>query len=402
MNPCPLGRTFWVLLLTLVLSVAAAWARTTRRRTPSKPRDVVDTPSKRSVSRQKSRGRSKVAVAARSSRGRHRRRYRRVWTTSPFLADPTEGDHAGGEDPIVRQASVDALGPLNGSIVVVNPNSGRILAMVNQNLALGHSYAPCSTIKLPVALAALHEGVLTKGTAVRLGRRSTMTLTEALAHSSNPFFDRVGRKLGFEKLSEYAHRFGFGERAGWQIPGEQVGTFPEEPPRIRSLGRMCSFGEEISVTALQLAAFVSAVANGGTLYYLQHPRTEAEVESFQPHVKRVLDEVKDLLPVLREGMTAAVSYGTARGLDDPYDQVLGKTGTCSEGGTRLGWFASYETPNNPQLTVVVLLRGGRYTDGSWAAEIAGRVYRNLHERNYYAQRGLTASRLGPPIGRLTR
>ncbi len=74
---------------------------------------------------------------------------------------------------------------------------------------------------------------------------------------------------------------------------------------------MCSFGESISMTPLQLGALVSAVANGGTLYYLQHPTSVDQVISFEPRVKRQLD-IGPLVPEIAEGMTGAVQYGTAR------------------------------------------------------------------------------------------
>ena len=100
-----------------------------------------------------------------------------------------------------------------------------------------------------------------------------MNLTEALAHSNNAYFEAVGRKLGFEKVQYYAHQFGLGEFAGYHIPGEQLGTYPEEEisPKLGGVGKMCSFGEGISMTPLQLGALVTAISNGGTLYYLQHP-----------------------------------------------------------------------------------------------------------------------------------
>src|SRR6185437_14158700 len=115
-----------------------------------------------------------------------------------------------GEDPVVRAAAVDALGNMNGTVLAVEPTSGRILAMVNQKLALSSGAQPCSTIKLSVALAALSEGVIDKDTRIRLGRRSRMNLTQALAHSNNAYFEAVGRKLGFEKVAYYAHQFGLG------------------------------------------------------------------------------------------------------------------------------------------------------------------------------------------------
>jgi cell division protein FtsI/penicillin-binding protein 2 len=192
----------------------------------------------------------------------------------------------------------------------------------------------------------------------------------------------VGRRIGFEKWREHVLEFGFGELAGYKIDGEHLGTLPEQPAKFGGVARMSSFGFDISFTPLQLAAFISAVANGGTLYYLQYPRTPEELENFQPRVKRQLN-VQSLLPELREGMQAAVDYGTARKAWQPFDTVYGKTGTCSHEGSFLGWFASYEGAPDGRLAVVVLLRSPRHTGGGSAAEVAGRVYRNLYERNYF-------------------
>src|SRR6201987_6553767 len=100
--------------------------------------------------------------------------------------------------------------------------------MVNQKLALSSGAQPGSTIKLSVALAALSEDLITKDTEILLGRRSRMNLTEALAHSNNAYFEAVGRRLGFEKVSYYAHQYGLGELAGYNIPGEQPGEDPNE------------------------------------------------------------------------------------------------------------------------------------------------------------------------------
>ena len=77
------------------------------------------------------------------------------------------------------------------------------------------------------------------------------------------------------------------------------------------VGRMCSFGESVSMTPLQLGAIVSAIANGGTLYYLQHPQTTDEVAAFQPKVKRTL-EIGPLVPEMVDGMYGATTIGTAR------------------------------------------------------------------------------------------
>jgi penicillin-binding protein 2 len=322
----------------------------------------------------------------RASVSRSTHRYHERFFVSSFAEGLTGGDLTEGEDPVVRQAAIDALGNMNGTVVAIEPTSGRVLAMVNQKLALSSGAQPCSTIKLSVALAALNEGVVSKDTEVPLGGRSRMNLTEALAHSNNAYFEALGRKMGFEKVAYYAHQYGLGELAGYDIQGEQLGTYPEEviPQTLGGVGKMCSFGEGISMTPLQLGAMVSAIANGGTLYYLQHPTTAEEITNFQPRVKRQLD-IAPLIPEISDGMAGAVQYGTARrlGLNFNEESILGKTGTCSHAGTRFGWFASYANTSSGRIVVVVFLHGGRPTFGPKAAEIAGLMYRNLYDHNFF-------------------
>ena len=130
----------------------------------------------------------------------------------------------------VRRAAVEALGSYNGSVVAVDPTSGRILTMVNQRIALGEGFQPCSTIKVAVALAGLSEKIIQPNARYRLGGMR-MDLTYALAHSNNYYFATLGEKLGFDKVTYYAHLFGYGERAGLNISGEQPGYFPPAPPK---------------------------------------------------------------------------------------------------------------------------------------------------------------------------
>ena len=324
----------------------------------------------------------------------HRRhRFFERFTASSFAkGDIFAGDITAGEDPIVRQAAIDALGDMNGTAVVIDPSNGRILAMVNQSLALSPGAEPCSTIKLSVALAALHEGLVTRDTPVQLaGFR--MNMTDALAKSNNLYFEELGRELGFERVHHYATQFGLGELAGWHIQGEQLGVYPSEalPQSEGGVGRMCSFGQGVSMTPLQLGAFVSAIANGGTLYYLQHPTSQSEVLAFQPKVKRTLD-IARYVPDLQDGMAGAVEYGTARRLRANFHElpVFGKTGTCSDKGTRFGWFVSYSDTPMGSMVTVFFLEGGRPTFGPRAAELTGEFYRNLWDRKYFAEKGVQA------------
>jgi len=331
-------------------------------------------------------GATLTRTSTRTGVSTRRHSYHERFYMSSFAEGLTGGDNTDGEDPVVRQAAIDALGNMNGTVVAIQPTSGRVLAMVNQKLALSSGAQPCSTIKLSVALAALSEGLISKETEVSLGGRSRMNLTQALAHSNNAYFEAVGRQLGFEKVAYYAHQYGLGELAGYDIPGEQLGTYPDEviPQKLGGVGKMCSFGEGISMTPLQLGAMVSAIANGGTLYYLQHPTTAEEIANFQPRIKRQLD-IAPVIPELSDGMAGAVHYGTARrlGLNFNEEEILGKTGTCSHAGTRFGWFASYANTTSGRVVVVVFLEGGRPTFGPKAAEIAGVMYRNLYDHNFF-------------------
>jgi penicillin-binding protein 2 len=317
----------------------------------------------------------------------HHRYYERFTASSFAVGDLTSGDITTGEDPVVRQAAINALGDMNGTVVAIDPSNGRILAMVNQKLALSSGAEPCSTIKLSVALAALEEGIITRDTPVNLGGNYHMDLTDALAHSNNLYFETLGRRLGFERVRHYATEFGLGELAGYDIPGENPGVYPDEPlPESEGgVGRMCSFGEGISMTPLQLGALVAAIANGGTLYYLQHPTSPDQVLNFQPRIKRTLD-IAPILPEIQDGMDAAVRYGTARSLRANFNEfpVLGKTGTCSDDGTRFGWFASYADTQYGRIVAVFFLEGGRPTFGPKAAELTGVFYRNLWDSSYFA------------------
>ena len=306
--------------------------------------------------------------------------------------DPAKDDITTNDDPVVRQIAVDALGHEKGSVVAVDPTNGRILAIVNQKMAFSAGFEPCSTIKPFVALAGLEESVITRDTMIRVGKRRYMDLTEAMAHSNNKFFEAVGSKLGFDRVVKYDELLGLGQHVGYDIPEEETGSLPASPPLRGGVARMSSFGEGIRMTPFQLASLVGTLATGGAQYYLQYPRTDADIQNFQPKLRQQLD-IAPLLPDLRQGMLAAVLYGTARQSYDPYgEQALGKTGTCNDEdlGGRLGWFASYADQAHPKIVLVVLLHGrSRIISGPHASEIAGRIYRGLSERNYFADAPLT-------------
>lgn len=305
--------------------------------------------------------------------------------TEPTYADSTVGDSVEGEDLVVRKAAIDALGPYNGTVVVADANTGRILSMVNQKLALKGAYQPCSTVKMVVSLASLSEGIVNASTPIHLTRRYSMGMTQALAFSNNLYFAKLGQQLGFDRVEKYAKQFGLGEKAGLDIPGEEAGYLTTEPPQT-GVGMMTSFGDGIRLTPLELTGIVSAIANGGTLYYLQYPRSDEEVEKFVPRIKRALD-ISDYIPELKAGMMGAVEYGTARRANfDANEPVFGKTGTCTDTaqpGVHLGWFGSFNDVGSRKVVVTVLLTGGRGISGPIASGVAGNVYHNLAEQHYF-------------------
>jgi penicillin-binding protein 2 len=376
-------------------TVHSARRRVARRHTAVRRRTT--TTRKRAVRRHAV---SRRRVAARRRPVHHRatrrvlhrrRRARRV--RYRWRPNPTAGDFTKFDDPMVRQAAIAALGPYYGSVVAVNPNNGRILAVVNQKLAFSSGFEPCSTIKPVIALAALRQGLINGNTMIRVGRRASINLTEAIAHSNNAFFAELGRRLGFATVSRYAHLLGLGQRAGWDMPEEHPGTFPSAPPPAwrGGIGKMTSFGEGIRITPLQLAAEMSAFANGGSLYYLQYPRTEEQVKDFTPRLKRRID-LAPYAADIREGMLGAVEFGTARESYTPDGElVYAKTGTCTDEtrGGHLGWFVSYAAAdaehNRPKLVLVVLLRRyGPRVSGPHAAKVGGRIYRRLYMKNFFS------------------
>jgi cell division protein FtsI/penicillin-binding protein 2 len=214
-----------------------------------------------------------------------------------------------------------------------------------------------------------------------------MAMTEAIAVSNNDYFARLGEKLGFQRVSYYAKLYGLGEKAALDLDSEQPGTIDTVPPKWGGVGMMTSYGLGFSLTPLEFAAIMGTVANGGTLYYLQYPRTTQEVESLVPRVKRTLD-LESQIEAVRPGMMGAVEYGTAKQAGfDPNEPVYGKTGTCTDSATyqHLGWFGSFAQKGERKLVVVVLLAGARTFSGPVASGVGGQVYKALETQGYFSK-----------------
>jgi len=287
-------------------------------------------------------------------------------------------DDTTGEDLEVRRAAIDALGNHIGTAVVMDPLTGRIYSIVNQEWALRRGFKPCSTIKLVTGVAGLGEKVIDPANTAAVSDRYNIDLTDALAYSNNTYFQQVGGRVGFEKMMSYARDLGLGEKTGINAPNEYPGRLPFEKTGF-ALNRMSSHGDDFEVTAVQLATLVSAMGNGGKLLVPRVPRTAEEQAKFKAKVRRQINLEQGAWRGMVPGMVGAVNYGSGKKAYDPLQTVAGKTGTCIGQGGWLGLFTSYAPLANPRLAVVVISRGPDARK-HFPAAVAGRIYRELNNR----------------------
>jgi stage II sporulation protein D len=248
-----------------------------------------------------------------------------------------------------------ALGQREGAVVVIDPQTGEVRAVVNPEVAFDHALPPGSTIKPFTALAALQTGIITHDARIRCRQKSKredvvdncshppnlapFTLAEALAQSCNYYFASLGERLNEERVSSLLTDFGLGQmlaRDRWQ-PESAIGE-----------------GAYLQVTPIQLAKAYATLFNG-QIQLNEKDRT-----------------------LLIEGMRGAVSFGTATKseLDSLPAFVIGKTGTSSplQGFRPQGWFVGLALAADTkaaQLVVVVYLKNAH---GSDAAEVARPIF----------------------------
>lgn len=287
-------------------------------------------------------------------------------------------DNTVGEDLEVRNAAVAALGHHAGTVVVMDPKTGRVYTVINQEWALRRGFKPCSTIKLVTGVAGLSEKVIQPIETVSDGSNYRIDLTDALAYSNNSYFQHVGSEVGFDKMVSYARELGLGEKTGVNYVNESPGRVPLFKSGY-AVNHMSSHGDDFEVTAIQLATLVSAMSNGGKLLMPHVPRTVEENSQFRTEVRRRINIDNEAWKRMVPGMIGAVNYGSGKKAYRPEQTVAGKTGTCIGQGSWLGLFTSYAPVVNPRLAVVVITRG---TDahGHLPAAVAGNIYRALSPR----------------------
>jgi len=294
--------------------------------------------------------------------------------------------------------------------------------------AISGQYPPGSTFKIIPAAAALEEGVINTRTSFRCTGElllpnqyfpddptkaqrfkcwtpyghGTVAVEEALAQSCDIFFYQVSGGfedfggLGIQTFNKYARAFGFGEPTGIALEGESAGLIPDDRWKRINYGESWVTGDTFNagigqgfdlVTPLQLLNATSAVANGGTLYRprVVHHVVDADGNTVRPFASEIIREVpvsQENLSIVRQGMRAAVTRGTAHRVNLAEVAVAGKTGTAEypgppDSGGNLpthAWFIAFAPYENPEIALVVFVSGG-HEGAKVAVPIAAQILR---------------------------
>ena len=320
------------------------------------------------------------------------------------------------------QKMFEQTGTKTAAAVAINPQNGEVLALVSLpgfdnnlfsqgitsedyekllgdaekpmfNRAISGEYPPGSTLKPLVAAAALQEKTISPDTTIgcsggiRIGSynfpdwktHGETDVRKAIAESCDVFFYSVGGgwqnipPLGIDRIKKYADLFGLGKILGIDIPGETSGLMPTQSWKQEKIGERWFLGDDYhsaigqgfdTATPLQLANYIAAVANGGTVYrphllsYVK--KNDGTEEKIKPEILSKNFVSSSNMEVVREGMRQTVFSGTAQSLKDLPVEVAGKTGTAQFGGENKthGWFVSFAPYENPEIAMAVLVEGG--------------------------------------------
>lgn len=338
-----------------------------------------------------------------------------------------------GLDLDLQVAAEKAMGEHRGGIVALDPRNGEILCFVSSpdfdlreftgrtsrayfnkvylddtkpliNRVSTPIYPPGSTWKPFMALAGLDAGVITEHSSLycaggyTFGNRTckchggvhgSVSVSFALAKSCNAFFNQVAVKLGVERFHAYGTMFGFGQKTRVDIGEESRGILPNREYMNKAYGErgwtnyaLVNWGigqGEVSVTPLQMATYIAAIANEGTLYQPHAVRAVLNkalnrIDSV-PYDQKVIPIAKKNFRIVKDGMRAVVTSGTARFVDLPGLDVCGKTGTVQVPRQKdQSWFVCFAPKDNPRIALVVTVE-----EGGYGAQTAGPIARKLLE-----------------------
>ena len=318
----------------------------------------------------------------------------------------------------LEEACIDNKCTDGGSIIIMNPKTGDILAMATypgydlndpytinteelqnvwdslsqedksknlqamwRNKAISDTYEPGSVFKVVTASAALQEGIADSdtqgqfncsgsiqiaGARIKCWRyyrpHGSQSLRDGLMNSCNPVFIGLGQKIGVEKYYDYLEKFGFFRKTGIMLPGEAKGIFVKEekcgPVELATI----SFGQRFEITPLQMITAISTIANGGT--YVTPRIVKATINSqtgeqteIEPQYGEQVISKENAEKVLSM-MESVVSEGTGKNAKVAGYKIGGKTGTSEDGvntGKYVTSFAAVSPTDDPELVMLITL-----------------------------------------------
>ncbi len=306
-------------------------------------------------------------------------------------------------------------GAKEGSVIVMDPKSGGILAMaaypsydprnfvsydkiLYKSPLVASSYEPGSTFKVLVMAAAIEKKLVTPTTTmeetgpVTVGDytirtwnseyHGTMTMTEVLEHSSNVGMVFVAKKLGRENLLSFIRNFGFGELSGIDVEEESAPQLRDEDEWREIDVATASFGQGIAVTPIQMVRAVAALANDG---WLMEPRLVSEIKEARGRtIARKPKKVRQVVSpatarIIAEMMVAAVDKGEAKWAKPKGYRIAGKTGTAQipvaghyDEKKTIASFVGFGPADSPKFTMLVTLR--EPTSSPWGSETAAPLF----------------------------
>lgn len=308
-------------------------------------------------------------------------------------------------DAHIQKIAYQVLKGKKGAIILMNPNSGEILALVSSpsfnlnNFVQGKKikkilkdkrfplinralscFAPGSIFKPIVALAGLEEKVITSSTIFeckgefKIGDRRFLcwskhgrqNVIDAIKNSCNVYFYNLGLKLGVDKISRWAKIFGLNKPTGIDLPYEKKGIVPSRSWKIRYKGKRWWTGDTLNfsigqgyleITPLEITVAISAFANGG---YIVRPHLLKKAEGINLNFqKKKLPVSRENLEIVKKGLIETVKSGTAHILNELNLKIAGKTGTAQNPhGAPHGWFVGFFPYDKPRYSICVFLENG--------------------------------------------
>lgn len=319
-------------------------------------------------------------------------------------------------------AAINSTGAKSGTIIVMDPRNGEILALANypsfdpnnfydidnpsvlQNPAISAQFEPGSIMKVMTVASALESGTITPqwtyydeatlnvgGVTIRNWDRAAhgnVDVTQVLVQSLNVGASTISTMMGPNTFYDMMDKFGFGRPTGIDLEGEAAGTLyvPGDEHWSESMLGTNAFGQGVAVTPLQLVNAINAIANGGLM---MQPHVVREIrDGDRVYVSQPSSLGRPISPetarVVTEMMVATVRDGIDQARVDGYT-IAGKSGTAEipspvgyESNAWIMTFAGFLPADNPQLTIFVKL--DRPTSGNWASQVAAPIFQRLAER----------------------